>query len=270
MWSLNFAAGVTSLFLYYCSLDVTAADPTLPPIVLTHYLGGIYAKNAHYVELLTKNRAEYCRRYGYLCVTPNLNWEQIFGAKVSLVGSISHLIHPTAWVTLTLILDLFNRRVADQVLWIDADALITNFNMSIPAIWSLSPTPKPFVISADKPAVHRPHDMNRGIFLVRRDDVIIEWFQKAMSYSKADMFRFGGFYDQMCLQDVYNENATVRERVHVHEPYSDLQIFTITEHPNGHQFLIHGAGDGDKRLDKIMAIYKQTNPELADRRGRAQ
>lgn len=58
----------------------------------------------------------------------------------------------------------------------------------------------------------------------------------------------------------------MHDNVYIHEPYSDLQIFTISEKPTGRQFLIHGAGDGDKRLDKLLAIYKQTNPDLADRR----
>lgn len=242
-----------------------ADDPSLRPIVLTDYNGGIYEKNKHYVELLNKNRAEYCRRHGYLCVSPGLNWEQVFGERVSLVGSIAHLIHPAAWSTPALLLDLFARRVTDQVLWIDADALITNFNMSIPSIWALSPQPtRPFVISGDYPALRRPHEMNRGVFLARRDSVIIDWFRKVLTYSNTNLFRFGGYLDQLCMQDIYNENATVHSAVHVHEPYSDLMIFTKTEKPNGHQFVIHGAGDGDNRLDKLQAMYKQTNPELAD------
>lgn len=193
---------VFSCLFLLCAIIVGGErEAELPPIVLTHFKGGIYDKNPHYVEVLTKNRAEYCRRHGYVCVSPGQNWEQVFGAQVSIVGSIAHIIHPSAWATLALVLDLFNRRVSEQVLWIDADALITNFNMSIAAIWALSPLPtRPFVISADKPALHRNHEMNRGIFLARRNEVIRWWFQKAIAYSNADIFRFGGFLDQLCLQ----------------------------------------------------------------------
>ena len=67
--------------------------------------------------------------------------------------------------------------------------------------------------------------LNSGIFLAKKDDIIVSWFEEALHDSKHSKSRYNNvIWEQKKLQEIFDRNSTVRDAVYLHLPHTDLQV----------------------------------------------
>ena len=143
---------------------------------------------------------------------------------------------PASWGKISLLLSQFKDN--DWLLWIDADAVFTNFSTKIE--WFVQEG-KNFIASADY------QGLNCGVFLVSTMNWTYEWLERVYNM---DVFIHHPWWEQAAIISTYWNDAEVRRRVSI---VKKLQSFP-QDWVNG-DFIFHTPGMNQE--DKIVLLREK-------------
>jgi hypothetical protein len=177
----------------------------VPRVCICMWYNDAIRKYADYSKLINE---EYCRKYGF---------DLLFGSRQIYQG------RSLAWEKVPFVLNIMDSY--DYVVWIDADAFFYKDAFSILNIFSLIPSDREFIFSADYPP-GTPYDINAGVFIVKCNDyskrIMKEW---AENPKLIDENPYPDFHEQGVMRGMIMRNHLDLQNHCVVLPYGYIQHF---------------------------------------------
>ena len=188
-----------------------------------HFAAGKYLQIGHWSFL---NHQAYAAKYNYSFGLPS-------GA-----GSYIHFVEPASWGKLVLAMDLFKSDdPPDYILWIDADAIITNFNLSISDVLStIGGENYDFIVAADR----SPETLNCGIFILRNTAWTLNFMERILAASKDQQTRTHGLWEQNAVLQIFQQNAyDEKQHILIAKPRHFLNAFSKFQEWRWGDWIVH-------------------------------
>ncbi len=182
-------------------------------------------------KLIAYNRQTYANKWNYTIFSGN---EDVFPAQT--------FIEPRAWLKAAYFYQLLTStqtRDVDWLLWVDCDALITRFDLSVDDVLSdLKTTSQHHVVVAEDPHT----EFNSGVMLVRNSDWSRELWGHALQKASNVSVREHKWWEQQALLELYRENIHEEKTRILITPHrwkiNALQTFRRHEF-NASSFILH-------------------------------
>jgi hypothetical protein len=180
------------------------------PVALSDISVGLvdYCVGDSYVtlkKLVALNRQEYADKWGYKIFSGD---EDTFPAQT--------FIEPHAWLKAAYIYQLLSSTEAqgvDWFLWVDCDALIARFDLSVNDVLSdLNANPQHHIVVAEDPYT----EFNSGVMLVRNSEWSRDLWKHALQKAVNVSVREHKWWEQQALLELYRENNYEEQaRIHI-------------------------------------------------------
>lgn len=183
------------------SEDVPKMNSTTTPqnetdmtVALVDYcVGDMYARLK---KLVTYNRQVYADTWGYRVRSGNEN-----------ELPVQSFVEPLAWLKAAYFFQLlssYRDHDVDWFLWVDCDALVTRFDLSIPQVLDdLGVLPQHHVVLAHDLGAG---DFNTGVILVRNSEWSLGLWRRTLLKASDPAIRTHPWWEQQALLELYHEN----------------------------------------------------------------
>lgn len=213
--------------------------PALVPVPLVALLTLSVGYPNNVTDVINANRQRYCDIHGLECI---LSWEDVRARCDSFEPPNAQ--HYKAWQKVHALRACLPRFI--RVVWIDADALICNFRLTIESI--VEETPGLSVIVGGNNCIPHP---NTGVIVMERGDAAAQVLEAILELERDESFvRAAFWYEQSAIMHLLATNRTLAAHIGISRP--TLQWFPsqgnkcMAPHPTS--WVAHWAGCGGDPL----------------------
>lgn len=199
-----------------------------------------------YIEDHDKNMQKYCNLWGYDYIR-----------KYDKPDDIS-----VYWYKVQLVRDVLSSNQYDYVMWIDTDAIISDYSRDLSDI--ITPYDKDIIVGSDKSKSQRLFDVaNAGVFIIRNSEIGLQfmndWLNEMNTYCYKSGDKLRGIWAMSCYEQgkmndlIYKKYYNYTTTLPFKYIYNGYTMDTCKKEDID-EFIIHMYGQKDYIRDECFAL----------------